>query len=172
MNPNFTKGDKMINKVTLSCVLCSVFCVLSLSGCGSQLAAGGAGLFAGFTGSKTLDGIEADLERQEQALIDKYNRMVEAGVHADTLAEVRSDIEKVVLLRQGTTVVKSTLSTNWSDPKAAGGAIGTIAALAYAFVKRKDLKNTVAGVKMFRAKADESVKHELDQIMQDKKAAV
>lgn len=146
--------------------------VTLFAGCGSQLAAGGAGLGAGFAGNEILAKIEADLARQEQALIDKYNRMVEAGDHADTLAEVKRDIEKVVLLRQGTGVAKTALSTNWTDPKAAGGAIASIAALAYAFVKRKELSNTVAGVKMFRAKASEKVKHELDQTLQDKKAAV
>ena len=140
------------------------------AGCGSELTAGGAGLLAGFAGSKTLDGIEADLADKEQALIARYNRMVEAGEHADTLAEVRRDIENTVLFRQGTKVTKDALATNWTDPKAAGGAIGTIAALAYAFVKRKELSNTVAGVKAFRAKSANGVKQQLDQSLLDKKA--
>lgn len=144
--------------------------VTLFGGCGSQLAAGGAGVLSGFAGSETLSGIEADLAKQEQALIDKYNRMVDAGEHADTLAEVRRDIEKVVLLRQGTTVAKSALSTDWTDPAKAGRAFGEIVLLAYAFVKRKELLNTVAGIKSFRAKANETTKHELDQVMLDKKA--
>lgn len=162
--------ENLVKIATIAAIWFAPFWLSLIGGCGSELTAGGAGLLAGFTGSKTLDGIEADLAEQEQALIDRYNRMVEAGAKADTLAEVRRDIENVVLLRQGTGVVKSSLATDWTDPKAAGGAVGTIAALAYAWVKRKELKNTVAGVKAFRAKADNGIKQQLDQILLDKKA--
>jgi len=92
------------------------------------MTAGGIGLAAGFAGSETLAGIEADLAAREQELIEKYNRMVEAGEKAETLAEVRQDIEKMVLLRQGVQAAKD-VSGIVADGPATAERYGAIAAI-------------------------------------------
>ena len=161
-----------MSKFEKFCIVYSVICFLSLfvSGCGSELAdiAGGA---AGGIGIKnTLEGMQADLKIREQALVARYNELVEAGAKAETLEDLKQEIADTVRLRQGAEVADSVAGTDWNDPAAAGASIAAVLATAYAFIKRRDLTNTVAGVKTFRAKADEATKHQLDQIMLDKKA--
>lgn len=129
-----------MTKVTLFCVLCSVFCVLPL-GCGSELTAGGGGLLAGLATSETIKGIEADLAAREQELIEKYNRMVDAGAKAETLAEVRRDIENMVRLRQGVQAGKDVVEIVADGPGTAekyGAVAVIIASFGYnLFQKRK-----------------------------------
>jgi hypothetical protein len=128
-------------KVTLFCFLSSVFCLLSLSGCGPEVTAGGIGLASGFAGSETLRGIEADLAAREKELIEKYNRMVEAGEKAETLAEVKRDIERMVLLRQGAQAARDVAEIVSDGPGTAetyGAIAAIIASLGFnIFQKRK-----------------------------------
>lgn len=145
--------------------------VTLFAGCGAEWTAGGAGLAGGFTASEMLKGLQVDLERRQNALIEHYNQLVAAGAKAETLEDVKQQIADNQKLQQGAGTISEVAKTNWSDPKAAGGAVGTILALAYALFKRKDLNNTIAGVKAFRAKADETTKHQLDQVLLEKKAA-
>jgi len=123
------------------------------AGCGSELTAGAAGLFAGFGSSETLDKIEADLDLQEQALIDKYNRMVDAGASADTLAEVRRDIENMVLLRQGVSTGKTLFGVDLNNPASAGRALAEVGMLAWLLLTQKKNRRTQAGVNKFMAQA-------------------
>jgi len=160
-----------MSKFEKFCIVYSVICFLSLfvGGCGSELAdiAGGA---AGGIGIKnTLEGMQADLKIREQALVARYNELVEAGAKAETLEQVKRQIAETQLARQGTQTVKE---TDWADPVAAGGGIGTIAALAYAWYKRKELNSTSAAVRAIRATADESTKKSIDQAMLNNKAII
>ena len=128
-------------KVTLFCILCSVFCVLPLSGCGSEMTAGGAGLLGGLAASETIKGIESDLERREQALIERYNAALEAGAKADVLDAIESDINKTVLLRQGTQAARDVAEIVADGPGTAetyGAIAAIIASLGFnIFQKRK-----------------------------------
>jgi hypothetical protein len=101
---------------------------LFASSCGPEVTAGGIGLAGGFAASETLAGIEADLAAREQELIEKYNRMVEAGEKAETLAEVKRDIERMVLLRQGAQATRD-VATIVSDGPGTAETYGAIAAI-------------------------------------------
>ena len=145
-----------------------LFSILLLSGCGSELTAGGAGLAAGIASSKTLEGIQADLARQEKDLIARYNSMVEAGVKAETLAEVRRDIEHTQYLRQGVQTGKTLLGIDWSDPAEAGSGFGLVASLAYAIFTKRKLNNTLAGVNKFKSTHEPNISGELENCMAKK----
>jgi len=157
-----------LRKTILICVL---GIVTLLAGCGAETTAAGGGFAGGLTFSETLKSVQADLERREQALIARYNELVEAGAKADTLEELKQEIAETVRLRQGAETVESVATTDWTDPKAAGGAIGLIATLLYGWTKRKQLLNTVDGLRTFRADSDEPTKHKLDAILLEKRAA-
>lgn len=143
-----------------------------LAGCGSELVAGGAGLAGGFSASETIKGMKADLDKRESALVAQYNELVTTSARAEDIAEVKQQIYDTQLMRQGVTTAEGVAKTNWNDPAAAGGAIGTIAMLGYALLNRKKLINTMAGVKTLRAKADETTKQTIDQIMIEKHAVI
>jgi hypothetical protein len=145
--------------------------IIWLAGCGSQTMPIVGGAAGGMAFQKTLEGMQADLERREQALITRYNELVDAGAKAETLEDLKKEISDTVRLRQTTQVAADVSKTSWDDPKAAGGAIAAIIATGYAWLKRKELNNTVAGIRSFRAKSDETTKHQLDQVLTDKKAA-
>ena len=88
-------------KRTLFFILCSVFCILPLSGCVPEATAGGIGLAGGFAASETIKGIEADLAIREQALIERYNAIHAIDAQDKRLDEINRDLEQTVLLRQG-----------------------------------------------------------------------
>lgn len=140
-------------------------CCFFVGGCSSGLLAGGGGAAAGLGLSNTIAGMQADLDQREAALVERYNNLIAAGAKAEDLAQVKEQIASIQMAKQGVGAVESVAATDWTDPKAAGGAIGTITALAYAFIKRRELVNTVAGVKTFRSNADEKVKHDLDSAL-------
>lgn len=152
-------------------LLISAILTVAVCGCGSELAAGGAGVASGFAASETLKGMQADLERREQALIARYNQLVAAGAQAETLEDLKQQIADTVRLRQTSQVAADVSKTSWDDPVAAGGAIAAIAATAYGWIKRRDLQNTVAAIKTHRAGLDESSKQSLDKCLLDKKVA-
>lgn len=152
-----------------------LFSILLLSGCGSELTAGGAGLGAGIFGSKTLEGIEADLEKQKQVMINRYNRMVDAGATAEDLADLRRGIEKMEYLQQGAKTTKTLLGIDWSDPAEAGSGIGLVATLAYAILNKRKLKKnqrkltkTLAGVNEFKSTHEPNISGELENCMAKK----
>jgi len=80
--------------------------VTLLGGCGSELTAGGLGLAGGIAASNTMQGIEADLNAREKALIERYNTAVEAGAKSEVLDTIENDINKTVLLQQGVQAAK------------------------------------------------------------------
>ena len=151
-----------MKRAILLCVLSSVSCLLFVGGCGSEAAAAGGGLLAGFGASETVKGIQADLERRETALVERYQAAVAAGAEAEQLERIEGQIAETQAARQGTAVVTQ---TDWTDPAAAGGAIGTIGMLAYALLTRKRLTNTSAAIRTIRAKSDEASKQQLDQVL-------
>ena len=151
-------------------LLISAILAVAVCGCGSELTAGGAGVASGFAASETIKGMQADLERRQQALIARYNQLIEAGAKAETLEDLRQKIDDLETAKQTAAAVPAIAKTNWADPAAAGGAIGMITALGYAWLKRRDLQNTVGGVRAFRAGLDESSKQKLDKTLLDKKA--
>lgn len=143
---------------TLVMIVILACCCLA-AGCLEEVGAGAAG---GYTFSETVKGLQADLERREAALVERYNNLIAAGAKAEDLEQVKQQIATTQLARQGTQTVSE---TNWKDPTAVGGGIGTLAALAYAFYSRKKLVNTTAGIKAYRSTADEKTKNSLDSAL-------
>lgn len=130
------------------CVLCAL---CGLSGCGAEVTAGGVGLGVGAGLSNTFAGLQADLERREQELIDRYNAMHEAGAKAEDLAQVERQIEQTVQLRQGVQTGEHLLGVDWRDPQQAGPAIGLIGTLAWSLFSRRKI-----GQKYVAAKAGQA----------------
>ena len=116
-----------------------VIAVLFCGGCGSELANIGGGIVAGGALSHTMTGAEKDLEVREAKLIELYNQGVEDGAQKEYLDQIEKDIYDTRLGKQTVKAGKEFLGIDWGNPKEAGGSIGTIAALAYAYIKRKDL---------------------------------
>lgn len=139
--------------------------VFMFSGCGQE-----AGIAGGFAASETLKGLQADLNRRQQALIQQYNDLVEAGAQAETLEAMRRKINDLETAKQTAAAIPAIAGTDWADPAAAGGAIGMITAIGYAWLKKRDLQNTKTAVKHFRAGLDETAKQALDKTLLDKKA--
>lgn len=110
-------------------------------GCGSELANIGGGIAAGGALSHTMSGVEKDLEVREAKLIELYNKGVEDGAQKEYLDQIEKDIYDTRLGKQTLSTGKQLLGIDWKDPKETSGAIGGIAALVYAYIKRKDLVN-------------------------------
>lgn len=108
-------------------------------GCGSELANIGGGIATGGVLSHTMTGMEKDLEVREAKLIELYNKGIEDGAQKEYLDQIEKDIYDTRLGKQTIKAGKEFLGIDWGNPKEAGGSIGTIAALAYAYIKRKDL---------------------------------
>jgi len=117
----------------------SMMILLLMSGCGSSLANFGGGAAAGGALSQTIVGLEADLDRQEQYLIELYNQGVEMGAEQQELDQIKQEIYDTRLGKQTIEAGKELLGIDWKDPKEAGGAIGLIATLAYGVFKRREL---------------------------------
>jgi len=130
-----------MTKVTLFCFLSSVFCILPLSGCGSEVTAGGIGLAGGFAASETIKGVEADLAAREQALIERYNAIHAIDVQDERLDKIRRDLEQTVLLRQGAQAARDVAEIVSDGPGTAtqfGAIAAIIASLGFnIFQKRK-----------------------------------
>ena len=103
--------------------------ILFSTGCGSELTAAGGGLLGGIAASDTVKGIEADLERREQALIDRYNTALEAGAKADVLDAIEEDINKTVSLQQGLQAAKDVVGVIDETSGGSAGQYGAIAAI-------------------------------------------
>ena len=140
--------------------------LFSMPGCSPELAAGGIGLAGGLATSKTIQGIEADLEEREQALIDRYNQAVEAGAKADVLDSIEDEINNTVRLQQGVQAavnvaeaVKDAASGEGGQAERYGPIAALIASLAVnIFQKRKGdimTKTTKAIVKGVEAAGKE-----------------
>lgn len=162
-------------------LITAILMVVTLTGCaaGTSTTAGAKGLLGGFVASETLKGFQADLEQREEKLIAQYNAILEAGdkagdlaSRADELEALKVEIADTVRLRQTSEVPAMVVETDWTDPKAAGPAIGAIGALAYAWINRKNFKSLSNGVKRFRAGSDEKIKNDLDQAMVKTKAVI
>lgn len=110
-----------------------------IGGCGSELANIGGGIAVGGALSNTMAGAERDLEIREAKLIEFYNQGVEDGAQKEYLDQIEKDIYDTRLGKQTLSTGKTLLGIDWKDPKEAGGAIGLIGTLAYAYIKRKDL---------------------------------
>ena len=146
--------------------------VLMIAGCGSEVTSAGAGIAGGFAASNTLKGMQMDLERREASLIAHYNELAEAGAKAETLEQIKEQIATNQVLQQGTQAAGQIAETDWGDPAAAGGAIGTVAALAYALLNKRKLGAAGDAIRTIRAGSDETMKHTIDKIILEKKAAV
>lgn len=107
-----------------------IFGITSIAGCGSELAAGGAGLAGGLTASKMFAGMQADLAKREQDLIERYNAALEAGAKSEVLDKIEGDINNTVLLRQGAQAAKDVVEIVADGPGTATqyGAIAAIIA--------------------------------------------
>ena len=170
----FWKIKRFVIALILTCLigLAVILFAAMNAGCGSEITSAGAGIAGGFAASETFKGMQADLERREAALVAKYNELTEAGAKAEVLEEVRQQLTQTQTIRAGAGQVESIVKTDWSDPAAAGGVIGTISALVYALLSRRKL--TAAGdvIRTIRAESDETLKHKIDKIILEKKAAV
>lgn len=121
----------------------TVLFVLSLgltAGCGEAAAIGAAGFGAGFLGSETLKGFEADLDKREAELIAAYNKGVESGAEKETLDQIEKELQRTRQIKEGTGVVKTVLGVDWSKPKEAAGAIALITQLGVAIFLEEKLR--------------------------------
>lgn len=116
-----------------------VVMLLALAGCESTT--GNIGLGAGLGGalSNTLAGADADLARREAELIDLYNQGVADGIAVEDLDQLKQAIYDTRLGREAVDTGESLLGVDWNNPKQTGGAIGSLAILAYGIWKRKEL---------------------------------
>jgi len=130
-----------MTKVTLFCILSSVFCILPLSGCGPEMTAGGIGLAGGFAASETIKGIEADLAAREQSLIERYNAIHSIDSKDERLDKISRDLEQTVLLRQAAQAARDVVEIVADGPGTAqtyGAIAAIIASLGFnVFQKRK-----------------------------------
>lgn len=113
--------------------------LLSVGGCGSPLLDIGGGVAAGSLLSNTMTGMEKDLEVKEAKLIELYNKGVEDGAQKESLDQIEKDIYDTRLAKQTVKTGKELLGVDWNDPKETGGAIFSIGALAYAYIKRRGM---------------------------------
>ena len=113
--------------------------LISIGGCGSPLLDISGGAAAGGLLSNTMTGMEKDLEVKEAKLIELYNKGIEAGAQKEYLDQIEKDIYDVRLGKQTVKTGKELLGVDWNDPKETGGAIFSIGALAYAYIKRRGL---------------------------------
>ena len=149
-------------KRTLFFILCSIFCILPLSGCGPEVTAGGIGLAGGFAASETIKGIEADLAIREQALIERYNAIHAIDAQDERLIEIKRDLEQTVLLRQGAQAARDVAEIVSDGPGTAetyGAIAAIIASLGFnIFQKRKGdvMKKTTRAI----VKGIEQAEHE------------
>jgi len=141
--------------VTLTMWAAIIFGAASLSGCGSELAAGGTGLAGGLVASKMFAGMQEDLEKREQDLIERYNAAVEAGAKSEVLDKIEGDIDKTVLLRQGAQAAKDVVEIVADGPGAEqyGAIAAIIASLGFNVyqkykggVMKKTMKAIVKGI--------------------------
>ena len=130
------------------CVLCAL---CGLPGCGSELTAGGVGLGAGLGLSETFKGMQADLAQREAALVEKYNQLHDAGAKAEVLEDVRRQLEQTVQLRQGVETTERVMGVDWSDPAAAGGAIGLLGTLAWTWLSKRKVATKYVAMKAGQA---------------------
>lgn len=128
-------------KKLMLCAILALGVLVSAGGCGSQLANLGGGIAAGGALSHTMTGVEKDLEVREAKLVELYNKGVEDGAQKEYLDQIEKEIYDTRLGKQTVAAGKQLLGIDWQDPKETSGAIGGIAALAYAWLKRKDLVN-------------------------------
>ncbi len=140
------------------------------AGCGSPAAAGGAGFAGGLAASKTLEGMQADLAQREAALVEKYNQLVKAGAKAETLEDVRRDIERTQAMQGTVETGKKLLGVDWNDPSQSSRAIGEIGVLAWLLFTRRKLFATEAGVTKFMGQADKEIAGKLYDTIKQKKA--
>lgn len=128
-----------MKKVTFAAILTVT---LFAGGCGSEWTAGGAGAALGVAGSQWLTGVQADLAQQEAELLAQYNAALEAGAKAETLAGLKEQLERNRQQQQAAGTAKGLLGIDWTDPKAAGRALGEVGLLAYALWLRRKTKVT------------------------------
>lgn len=136
----------------LSClVLFSVFCLLSLTGCGAEMTAGGMGLGVGAGLSNTFAGMQEDLARREAELIDRYNALHAAGATAEDLADVERQLEQTVQLRQGAQTTERFLGTDWSNPQEAAARAGEGVLFLWMLLNRRKLGTKYTAMKAGQA---------------------
>jgi hypothetical protein len=139
-------------KGLIFCIGISLAVFIWLPGCGAEVTAGGVGLGVGAGLSETFAGMQADLERREQELIDRYNALHAAGATAEDLADVERQLEQTVQLRQGVQTGEHLLGVDWTDPATAGGAIGMVAALAWSIFSKRKLNQKYVSAKAGQAR--------------------
>ena len=133
-----------------------------VGGCGSSLANIGGGIAAGGALSHTMTGIEKDLEVRETKLIELYNKGIEDGAQKEYLDQIEKDIYDTRLSKQTLKTGKQLFSVDWQDPKQTGGAIGSIAMLAYGYIKRKQLLDMTKRYKSHKQGAEKFMRENND----------
>lgn len=156
-------------KKCLIAAILSVALLVNCAGCGSSLGAAGAGMAGGFAASETMKGLEADLARREQELIDRYKAAVEAGAKQETLDKLDSDIQKTQYAREGVTTTKTLLGVDWNDPAQSGSALAKAVILGYAILTGRKLKRTKDGVNKFMGISDPDTAGKLHDCLKAKK---
>lgn len=136
--------------------------LVSAGGCGSPLANLGGGIAAGGALSHTMTGVEKDLEVREAKLIELYNKGVKAGAKKEYLDQIEKDIYDTRLGKQTVKTGMELLGVDWKDPKETSGAIGSIALLAYGYIKRKQLLDMARKYKSHKQGAEKFMRENND----------
>jgi len=142
-----------MKRLSLTCLTCLT--CLTLAGCSPETTAGGIGLGAGIGLSETIKGMQADLDKREAALVERYNQLVAAGAKAEDLEAVKQQIDQTVQVRQGVQTTEHLLGVDWSNPEAAGGAIGLIGTLAWSILSKRKLSQKYVSMKAGQARLKE-----------------
>jgi len=151
--------------------------ILSISGCSSPIAAGGAGVGIGAALQHTITGAKADLAAREQKLIATYNEGVAIGMKQEELDVIEQQIRDTQLAKETVDTGEQLFGIDWSDPKETGGAIGILTSLALLWFNRRKLKTTTKelvgkteGINKFCGTSPPEVAGKLHDIVKDKLA--
>ena len=144
--------------VTILVLIMLVF----IGGCGSSLANIGGGIAAGGALSHTMTGMEKDLEIRKAKLIELYNKGIDDGAQKEYLDQIEKEIYDTRLSKQTLKTGKQLFSVDWQDPKQTGGAIGSIAMLAYGYIKRKQLLDMTKRYKSHKQGAEKFMRENND----------
>jgi len=142
-----------MKSLTLSLVL-ALACLL-FTGCSAETTAGGIGLGAGIGLSETIRGMQADLDKREATLVQRYNDLLAAGAKAEDLEQVKQQIEQTVRLRQGVQTGERFLGTDWKNPQEAATRVGEGIFFLWLLLNRRKLGQKYVAAKTGQAKLKE-----------------
>lgn len=97
-------------------IIVSACCLIWFAGCESTAGNLAAGAAAGFAGSETYKGAQADLAKKKAEAIEAYNLGVEQGAEVQTLEQLKRQIDILTLTQEGLRQAATVASTDWNNP--------------------------------------------------------